>query len=109
MPDVYRTLLAVAGAEPPDHVLDGYDLMPFLVGDAQESPRKEYFYFLERLEAVRIGDWKLRAVDGEVELFNLRLDPGERINRATEEPGIVGGLLNRMELMANDVNIELAR
>jgi arylsulfatase A-like enzyme len=108
MPDVYRTLIVAAGADLPDHLLDGHDLTQFLTGETDRSPRNEYFYFLRRLEAVRVGDWKLRAVDAEVELFNLRLDPGERINRATDEPDIVAALGRRMEEIAQDVRIDLA-
>jgi arylsulfatase A-like enzyme len=108
MPDVYRTLIAAAGANLPNHVLDGHDLTRFLTGDIGRSPREDYFYFLERLEAVRVGDWKLRAVDEEVELFNLRLDPGERANRATDRPDIVASLTRRLEQMAREVGIDLA-
>lgn len=103
MPDVYRTLLSVAGVEPPSHVLDGYDLTQFLIGETERSPREEYYYFLQSLEAVRIGDWKLRALSDQVELFNLRLDPGERFNRAADRPDLVAKLRRRMAEMEQDV------
>jgi arylsulfatase A len=106
MPDIYRTLLAVADAKLPEHKLDGHDLVPFLTGATSEAPRKEYFYFRGQLQAVRIGDWKLRTVDEEFELFHMQTDPFERYNRATDKPEIVERLHNRMKEMANEVGVK---
>ena len=41
--------------------LDGYNLLPYLTGEAKESPRKEFFYFNDdgSLVALRYGRWKL--------------------------------------------------
>ena len=103
MPDIYRTVLQAGGAELPSHKLDGYDLTGFL-GDANEkSPRSEYYYFLgNHLEAIRLGDWKLRTASGEPELFNLVTDPSERINRASDMPEKVSELRILMEGMAEE-------
>jgi arylsulfatase A len=106
MPDIYRTLLAVADAKLPEHKLDGHDLVPFLTGATSEAPRKEYFYFRGQLQAVRIGDWKLRTVDEEFELFHMQTDPFERYNRATDKPEIVERLHSRMKEMANEVGVK---
>jgi arylsulfatase A-like enzyme len=40
--------------------LDGYNLLPYLTGQEEESPRKEAFYFSDDgdLTAVRYQDWK---------------------------------------------------
>jgi hypothetical protein len=35
--------------------------------------------------AIRQGDWKLRSVKGETELFNLALDPSEKQNRTNQQ------------------------
>jgi len=110
MPDIYRTLLEVAGAKLPDHPLDGCDLMPFLTGQTGESPRREYFYFLnDGLEAMRQGDWKLRLAGGEPELFNMRLDPAERYNRAADEPSVVEQLERKMVEFAKEVGTTVRR
>ncbi len=77
--------------------LDGYDQLPFLTGEASESPRTSFFYFSDDgdLVALRYDNWKVvfmqqrmpgtLAIWGEPfvatripALFNLRTDPFER-------------------------------
>ncbi|MGI9307877.1 MAG: arylsulfatase [Gammaproteobacteria bacterium] len=77
--------------------LDGYNILPMLTGETEESPRKEIFYFSDDgdLTALRYGDWKLIFMEqktaGTVRIwmdpyiplrvplmFNLRRDPYER-------------------------------
>jgi arylsulfatase len=76
--------------------LDGQNLMPFLKGEAKESPRKEFVYWNDdgQLVALRVDQWKIvfleqRGKGFEVwmsefttlripKLFNLRSDPFER-------------------------------
>lgn len=100
MPDIYRTLISVAGGKLPEHKIDGHDLTAFLTGKSPTSPRKEYFYFRRGLEALRSGNWKLRMATGEPELFDMATDPFERINRAEGEPEKVAELQARMKGMA---------
>lgn len=107
MPDIYRTILSVAGAKLPDHTLDGDDLIPFLTGKINSAPRQEYFYFRRGLEALRSGDWKLRTATGELELFDMATDPFERINRASEHPEKAQALLSRMHEMAKEVDVSV--
>ncbi|MFC1236263.1 arylsulfatase [Vibrio sp. F74] len=77
--------------------LDGYNQMEMLTKNG-ESSRKEIFYYeRDKLQAVRVGDWKAHFVvqnegwGGAKEelnaplLFNLRRDPYER---AAEESGM---------------------
>jgi arylsulfatase len=77
--------------------LDGYNILPLLTGETDESPRHEIFYFSDDgdLTALRYDDWKLIFMEQKaagtfrvwmepfVELrvpliFNLRRDPYER-------------------------------
>jgi arylsulfatase A-like enzyme len=77
--------------------LDGHNQLPYLLGEAEESPRRHFFYVSDDgdLTAIRFDHWKLvfleqRAVgtlaiwqEPYVELrfpkiFNLRTDPYER-------------------------------
>jgi arylsulfatase len=40
---------------------DGYNFLPFLKGEANQSPRKEIYYFGQGgdLNAIRVADWKI--------------------------------------------------
>jgi len=77
--------------------LDGYNVLPLLTGETDESPRKEIFYFSDDgdLTALRYGDWKILFMEQPVAgtfrvwqqpfvpmrvpfIFNLRRDPYER-------------------------------
>ena len=77
--------------------LDGYNVLPLLTGEADESPRKEIFYFSDDgdLTALRYEDWKLIFMEQKSTgtlrvwmepfvplrvplIFNLRRDPYER-------------------------------
>ncbi len=98
--DVLPTIARLAGVEPPaDRVLDGRDASDLVLGrpDAK-PPREEFFYYsaFGKIDAVRSGPWKLRAVGGTNELFNLETDVGERFNVATNHPEIVVRLSARM-------------
>ncbi|MCB1990159.1 MAG: sulfatase-like hydrolase/transferase [Geminicoccaceae bacterium] len=80
--------------------LDGYNLLPFLSGEAEASPRQEIFYFDQagNLNAVRVQDWKVhfailngnitdavRDVTAWPKVINLKADPYEK---AWEESGM---------------------
>ena len=77
--------------------LDGYNLLPYLTGQATESPRKEFFYFSDDgdLMALRYDNWKIvfaqQRTEGTLQIwaepfvktrvpyiYNLRTDPYER-------------------------------
>jgi arylsulfatase len=76
--------------------LDGYNFLPYLTGETNQAPRKEFFYFSDdgQLVALRRDQWKLvfaeqRARQLQIwqepfvqlrapKIFNLRTDPFER-------------------------------
>jgi arylsulfatase A-like enzyme len=90
--DMMPTLLAAAGA--PDvkekllkglkvgdknfkvH-LDGYNLVPYIKGEAKESPRKEMLYWSDDgdLMALRYGNWKAVFMEQRAESFNVWSEP----------------------------------
>jgi arylsulfatase len=99
-PDIYDKLLKgdvkAIGRTYKVH-LDGYDILPLLTDQAQESPRKEIFYFSDDgdLTALRYSDWKMIFMEQKAQgtfrvwmepfvplrvplMFNLRRDPYER-------------------------------
>ncbi len=75
--------------------LDGVNLLPFLKGEQEKSPREGFLYWSDdgELLAIRVGDWKAHFLEQRAEgigvwrerfselrfpkLFNLRADPFE--------------------------------
>ena len=102
--DFFPTFANLAGAEiPVDHALDGFDLMPFLQGEAK-SPRTEYLYSrAEFFEAIRVGPWKYRYAGSETgaELYHLDRDPSEMYNVVERYPEIVERLRGELEAAAD--------
>lgn len=110
--DWFPTLVAIGGdAEVKDKLatgykvgdmtykvhLDGDNLVPYLTGQTQKSPRKSFLYFNDdqQLTALRFDNWKLVFLEQRVpgtmriwaepfvnlrvpKIFNLRTDPYER-------------------------------
>jgi arylsulfatase A-like enzyme len=77
--------------------IDGFDLLPYLTGEVDKSPRQGFIYFSDDgdLVAIRFDNWKVvfteQRVQGTLQiwaepfvplrlpkLFNLRTDPFER-------------------------------
>ncbi len=99
VPDVKEKLLTgyKAGKMSYKVHLDGYNLVPYLTGAEQKSPRKEFFYFSDDgdLTGLRYDNWKFVFAEQKTVgtmriwqepfttlriplLYNLRLDPYER-------------------------------
>ncbi|MBE1282644.1 MAG: sulfatase-like hydrolase/transferase [Rhodobacteraceae bacterium] len=57
--------------------LDGYDFMPYFRGEAEEGPRKEFFYFSDGGELVnlRYDRWKLVFAEQRAEGFDVWEEP----------------------------------
>jgi arylsulfatase A-like enzyme len=79
--------------------LDGYNFVPFFMGEEKKGPRREIFYFDDNanLNAVRVDDWKINftIMEGNIttgqrltlnmpEVINLRQDPFERFPEESE-------------------------
>ena len=97
-PDIKQKLLTGTSANGMSYKvhLDGYNLLPYLKGEVEESPRKEFIYWTDdgQIAALRYDNWKLvfmeqRSHGFDVwqepfvtlrlpKLFNLRTDPFER-------------------------------
>jgi arylsulfatase A-like enzyme len=78
--------------------IDGYDLLPFLKGEVEDSPRRAFFYWSDDgdLMALRFDQWKIHFMEQRAHgldvwreplvslrapfIFNLRSDPTERAN-----------------------------
>ena len=111
--DVHPTLARIAGAElPVDRVVDGHDIRPLLFGEpGATSPTEAFFYyFVNELQAVRSGPWKLylpqpgkKGLAGSLQLYNLVEDPQEVRNLAGERPELVAKLESLFELARQDL------
>lgn len=103
-PDIKEKLLKgyKAGRQTFKVHLDGYNLLPYLTGQEDSSPRDEIFYFTDDgdLSALRYDDWKVIFLEQRAEGFdvwaeplvplrvpriiNLRRDPFERAEAESE-------------------------
>jgi arylsulfatase A-like enzyme len=91
--DFMPTALEIAGVKPPGD-LDGISSLPTLLGKTQTNQHPAlYWEFHERgfQQAARMGDWKAvrLAAGGPLELYNLKTDPGEKINVADQNLQVV--------------------
>jgi len=91
--DLLPTFASLVGAElPADRPLDGLDISPLLEDPQAASPHDKvgyYYYRSGKVEAVRLGKWKLRLKGKQPELYDLRADIGESQNLAAENPKLV--------------------
>ncbi len=98
LPDLKQDLLKGTriGSKQSKLHLDGYNFLPYLTGQAQQGPRREFIYHNDEgmPVCVRVGDWKIVYAENRAQtmalwaepfvtlrvpkIFNLRRDPFER-------------------------------
>ena len=103
--DLLPTFAKLAGAAiPTDRVIDGKDIWPTLIGEA-ETPHEAFFYHSgNRLSAVRMGKWKLHTKNGNPkQLFDLEQDLKEKTNLFKSHPEIVKNLNARLKAFAKEI------
>jgi arylsulfatase A-like enzyme len=124
--DIFPTIARLIGARLPERKIDGLDIWPLLAAEpGAKSPHEAlFFYWLNRLDAVRSGRWKLHfphdyghpdppggdARPGvlttqkiDLSLFDLEADVGETTNVADQNPAIVARLVNLGEAARDDL------
>ncbi len=117
--DLLPTFARLAGTQPPgDRILDGHDIWPLLSGrPGARSPYEAfYYYYLEQLQAVRSGPWKLylpleakwKNFRGDTEaspaaLYDLDHDLQETTNLADRHPEVVRRLVQLAERARDDL------
>ncbi len=122
--DILPTLAHLVGAKLPEHTIDGKNIWPLIAGEPGASSPQEayYFYWVQELQAVRMGQWKLhfphsyRTLGGkpggtggqpapyenakiELALFDLKADPGETANVAEGHPDVVAKIKDLADRM----------
>jgi arylsulfatase A-like enzyme len=111
--DFYPTMLDFTGLpQKPAQHLDGVSLVPLL--KSQMLQRGPLFWHYPHYGncggapsgAVRDGDWKLIEwfEDGQLELFNLRDDLGEKNNLITQQPDKANALHEKLIAWRKEVN-----
>jgi arylsulfatase A-like enzyme len=119
--DMLPTLAALAGTRPPaDRCVDGHDCRALLYGEAGARSAYDelgfFYYFIDQLQAVRAGPWKLylplehkrlnlgrKTGPAAAALFDVRHDVGETCEVSAQHPQIVQQLLALAERARQDL------
>ncbi|RLD30630.1 MAG: arylsulfatase [Bacteroidetes bacterium] len=132
--DILPTIAKITGAKLPDHIIDGVNILPLMLGDEQANPRDHFYYYYRKnsLEAVRKGKWKLvlphsyrtykNALPGNdgfagptgtgttgLALYNLRRDPGESYDVKDLYPEVVEDMMLLVKDAREDLGDELTK
>lgn len=110
--DVMATVCDVADVQYPEYYkgqrilpMEGRSVLPLLNGDMKRVS-EPIFWEHNGNRAVRKGEWKLVALDGEEwELYNLSLDRSETNNLIEGEPIIAGELQEMYQAWAEEVGV----
>lgn len=110
--DLFPTLLAVAGVEPPDgHRIDGLDLRRLMAGQPDPSRHERFLMHYphsphrsEYFTSLRDGRWKViyhyfpsaASEGGHFQLYDLADDPFEQTNLAESHPDDLSRMMGRL-------------
>lgn len=97
--DIFPTLVAAAGGEPPEG-LDGVDLLPFLTGADSGTPHEQLFWHSDAGDqhAVRQAGYKLvRVLGRDAELYSIDTDISEEADISRDEAARAGELMRAAE------------
>ena len=102
--ELMPTFAAASGAKvPAGLVLDGYDMLPVLQGNAA-SPRKEMFWEFRGQKAARVGNHKWIDSDKAKGLYDLTADPGEETDLSSIKPEIAANIASRWTAWREQMN-----
>jgi arylsulfatase A-like enzyme len=108
--DLTATILAATGTAAPEGArLDGIDLMPLIQNAARPQERTLFWRIAgaaRQQRAVRQGSWKLLVDGGQLLLFDLSKDIGERNDLAMKRPDMVAPLRQQILNWEKDVDSE---
>ncbi|MBN2011524.1 sulfatase-like hydrolase/transferase [candidate division KSB1 bacterium] len=112
--DLFTTCLTLAGVPvPDDRPIDGNDLMPVWRNEQSSKSDPVYFYWDDKLAAMRSGKYKLHFrkhignwvwVDCDpLELYDLEIDPSEKYEISAQFPEIVSRLTEQAEKFKKEI------
>ncbi|MEO0413932.1 MAG: sulfatase-like hydrolase/transferase [Verrucomicrobiota bacterium] len=90
--DIVKTIMSLNEVEssPKGFDFDGANLIPHITGESSDPPHRVLYWRRGEDYAIRKGDWKLCWNDDSgpqtIQLFNIKDDPGEWKDRATDLP-----------------------
>ena len=105
--DLTATILAATQTPVPGARLDGVDLVPLVQSGARAVERTLFWRTAnptQQQRAMRHGNWKLMVDGGNVFLFDLGKDPGERNDLAATSRALVADLRERIVSWEKDVD-----
>ena len=131
--DIFPMLASICDAPLPSRKIDGINIWPLISGETEISPRHQFWYYFDanNLKAVRDERWKLvfphtqRTYEGnlpgkdgvggktsqrtitEIELYDLRRDPGERYDVKELYPEVITKLNKIAEEARADLGDDL--
>lgn len=115
--DLYPTFAECAGARlPVNQPIDGVSLLPVLTDPQAKLPRDALFWHYPHYHhdrpagCIRTREWKLIEFldgSGDVELYRIAEDVGERQNLAESRPQVVRRLLSRLHDWQESVVAEM--
>ena len=113
--DFFPTFVQIAGGDPgKTTAVDGQSLVPLLKGASSLKPRALYWHFPHRKPlgnsgAIRKGQFKLieNFTTGEVELYDLSEDIGEKTDLSKQMPDKAGELLTELIAWRKELNATL--
>ncbi|MEQ9519683.1 MAG: sulfatase-like hydrolase/transferase [Parvibaculum sp.] len=87
--DLFATAAAAAGAViPSDRKMDSVNFIPYVRGEVAGAPHEALFWKDGDYQAVLKDGWKLQVsgLQGKLWLYNLNVDPTERVELSASEP-----------------------
>ena len=120
--DIFPTLVKLAGGNlPQDRDIDGLDIMPMLLGEADSPHEALYLFDRDRIAGVRSGHWKLvvethyRAAVPSFDnpqsyygpgglLFDVAKDPSETYSYTREFPEVVERIREHLKNGQEELN-----
>lgn len=119
--DLFVTATSLANYKlPDDRVYDGVNLMPVLTGKKEQVRKTVFYYKGNDLYAIRKGAWKMhlitlknmytkeakKIIHSNPLLYNLHVDPEERLEVSTQFPEIIEEL--KEEVKKHNENLKVA-
>lgn len=104
---MFPTLMAMAELKMPDtRPLDGKNLWPAL-RDQGPSPVESCYWSMHNSDAIRTAQWRMHRFFNRIKLYDIRNDPGEMKDVASNHPEEVEALKRKMDTWVGSLGAAL--